>query len=96
MAFYIVTFEVTGKTNFPLDMLRYDRCFPVRGEDADSIGQSLRSDIRIKEKVDGLPDGVFRIRLERVTMLAAPGVTSARWSSFGWSVDPESIKIARV
>lgn len=33
----IHTFKVRGVTAFPMDMLRYDACHPVRPEDVDAM-----------------------------------------------------------
>jgi hypothetical protein len=32
-----VTFDVEGKGSFPIDMLRYDLCWPATGEDSSMI-----------------------------------------------------------
>lgn len=32
-----ITFRVEGAGDFPLDMLRYDRCFPAAGVDVETI-----------------------------------------------------------
>lgn len=68
----IERFEVTGRGSFPIDMLRYDACFPERGADAAEIERSFR------ERGPGL----HRITLKGDGTM--PEV--ARWQSFGWSV----------
>lgn len=35
--FELVSFTVTGSNEFPLDMLRYDRCWPATASDASAI-----------------------------------------------------------
>ena len=42
----IHTFKVRGKGSFPLDMLRYDACHPVRPEDVDSLTEILGDEPR--------------------------------------------------
>ena len=65
------TFTVAGKGTFPLDMLRYDQCWPKAPKDADEIkseGESFRS-------------------ARTVTLQSWKGeATAARWSSYGWEV----------
>jgi hypothetical protein len=90
MTVYVTTFEVTGNFQFPMDMLRYDRCFPVRSEDGSAILRSMEYGNAKKEV-----DGKFRIRLERVTR-GNPDPTAVRWYSFGWVVDPETVKTEKV
>lgn len=80
-------FVVTGNYPFPLDMLRYDGCYPDRGEDAAAIGASLDAAFLRNRRITGDP---IKVRLCH----CAPGhwsPTFDRWVSFGWSVDRESI-----
>lgn len=93
MSTYIVTFEVTGRIPFPLDMLRYDSCFPVRGEDAGMIERSFERAQR-REVLAELPERCFRVRLEHVGY--SPWLpTTGRWESFLWSVDSQTVKAVR-
>ena len=63
-------FTVTGSLAFPIDMLRYDRCWPESGADAAEIEASLsRSERRS-----------FTVRLVSINY-----PTPARWDSFCWS-----------
>lgn len=93
MSTYTITFEVTSRVPFPLDMLRYDSCYPVRGEDAGMIELSLER-ARRREILDELPDRIFRVRLEHVGR-SPWQPTAGRWSSFLWSVDPDTVKAVR-
>lgn len=72
-------YRVQGRYGFPLDMLRYDRCWPVDGIGAmhDSIAQ------------DSLPytSGPFE-----VILMGEFPPTVDRWASFQWSVDRDSIE----
>lgn len=71
------TFTVEGWSNrgFPLDMLRYDTCWPKRQVDGGAItallaGQSDRGrSERCRIELTGLVDPTFH-----------------RWESFGWTV----------
>lgn len=66
-------FVVSGNGQFPLDMLRYDRCFPVHGEDAHKM--DARTEWR---------EITLEHRHEEPTAQWKP--TVARWRSFGWNV----------
>lgn len=63
-------YEVTGRGDFPIDMLRYDRAFPATEEDSYKIkytfGTPSKNEPTIKLKSN------------------LRGPTTARWASFGW------------
>ena len=67
-------FTVRGRTSFPIDMLRYDSCWP-KSEARDSVAITA-SFQRIK--------GVKEERQVTLTGLREP--TEGRWESFGWKV----------
>ncbi len=72
MASKYVDFVVEGRGVFPLDMLRYDECYPVNGDDAallDSFVQERR-----------------KIMLRSLSQMQYGKPTVERWRSFGWSV----------
>ena len=72
---YLYTFKVKGVFHFPLDMLRYDCCFPNTQEDTGKIQCSLDTLGGIEETVE----------LEAYNeKLWYP--TVERWKSFGWEV----------
>lgn len=68
------TFTVEGQLPFPLDMLRYDSCFPKTQNDVQTIeSNSFQSGAKV------------RVELERyITGKDLP--TSGRWQSMGWNV----------
>jgi hypothetical protein len=66
-------FTVTGTSMFPVDMLRYDACFPDHSEDAITLAGSCDSRSTRRER---------KLRLR--SMLKPP--TMGRWESFGWTV----------
>lgn len=68
-------FTVRGRCPFPLDMLRYDHCYPYQQRDVGVIEKSQRDNHRSTWYV---------ITLE--TNGSAP--TESRWSELGWWVDP--------
>lgn len=68
-------FEVQGRGPFPLDMLRYDRCFPASESDSHVIGVT---------HTPGYRDEAKTIRLTMADPKRQP--TAARWESFRWEV----------
>lgn len=71
---YLVEFTVRVGIDFPLDMLRYDSCWPATSDDVSKITHSL-------EKRGDRP--VFDVELRKYCETKAnPGVTHARWMSF--------------
>lgn len=79
---YRITFTVTGSGRFPLDMLRYDACYPVTSSDVQRIEDT--SDVRA-----GNVEGIRLAHVGERTWLPTDG----RWRSFLWSVDPQSIDV---
>lgn len=72
MGVVLYRFTVEGPYPFPVDMLRYDRCWPEReGIDTGAIARALDSAIQ---------------RRDRVTLIGLDHPTEGRWRSFGWSV----------
>jgi hypothetical protein len=69
-------FTVIGKGRFPLDMLRYDACWPQSTEDGATISMSLDKECRELRPASGW----------QVQLMGVNPATAARWSSFGWTV----------
>jgi len=67
-------FTVAGSGEFPVDMLRYDRCFPNSTEDALAILTPEKREDYTKIREVALCS----------TRQAAP--TAGRWNSFCWGV----------
>lgn len=78
MATKITKFTVAGQFAFPVDMLRYDACYPATTEDAVEIGNSI---LPITRRSNA--DRVFKVTLV-TTAINRP--TVGRWESFGWKV----------
>jgi hypothetical protein len=68
-------FTVRGSGRFPVDMLRYDRCFPTSTEAVMHIAHQLR---------DG--EGVEQYRSVELATDWTSTPTVSRWRSFGWEV----------
>jgi Transketolase, N-terminal subunit len=81
----ICRFIVKGVYPFPLDMLRYDSCWPAGPDDVSNIDRALN-------QYDGteriVPPGGFEVRLCRAQEFAYPNSapTIGRWRSFGWVI----------
>jgi hypothetical protein len=73
----IYNYYVTGKGDFPLDMLRYDACWPATTTDT------------LKMEFGTHADGFRRTRSVQVCSYREP--TIDRWLSFGWSVGTERL-----
>lgn len=72
-----IDFVVEGNGPFPIDMLRYDACYPASVDDAEKIVTHLEF------------HAPYRVTLRHVISkgenpLAKP--TRGRWASFGWAV----------
>lgn len=79
---YRIEFTVTGNGNFPIDMLRYDSCFPYNSEDVAKIECRVFSDTR------------QTIRLAKYALKRDTMPTTLRWQSFLWSVsDIKTFKV---
>jgi len=63
-------FYVTGHGHFPIDMLRYDRCWPTINNRNDVFQACHREPITVELETD-IPE--YRL-------------TPGRWSSFGWAM----------
>jgi hypothetical protein len=67
----IYSFKVEGGGAFPLDMLRYDRCWPAPSQDVALIIEPPKGfkpySVELHSTINHFP-------------------TEARWNSFGWRV----------
>ena len=85
---YRTTFEVGGVSAFPIDMLRYDECFPSDNDAIGNIQLSFESEIRRTKMRNGTH---FKVRLVSLHMNSAWQPTEERWRSFGWFVVKGSV-----
>ena len=83
---YIQTFQVEGRGEFPIDMLRYDACYPNTEEDAGLIAMS-----------DHRPhQNQIRIVISRLVGAKNTPPTVGRWASFGWRIVHDSVVVRAV
>jgi hypothetical protein len=80
----IYEYYATGQGDFPLDMLRYDQCWPTSTDDAFNL---LNDDHQCAGQ--HLYQSPNRLRSIRLQSYGEP--TIERWSSFGWSVGVEKL-----
>ena len=66
-------FQVIGPAPFPVDMFRYDRCWPFEGDDSVTIERTLNGEV-------DYPPGPIHLETNK------DNVTESRWNSFGWTV----------
>lgn len=74
------SFTVTGTGLFPLDMLRYDQCWPRTSNDAELI-ERINSQYN---QYSAATREVQEIELSGANNHGEP--TEDRWKSFGWKV----------
>ncbi len=67
-----VTFQVTGTGRFPVDMLRYDLCWPANSDQSLDIEDAVDTAVRPKGRT--------------ITLKGLKVPTVPRWASFGWTV----------
>ena len=88
MPVYVQEFEVEGSGDFPMDMLRYDRCYPAReGTDSANLCASRYRRSRLPRR---------KIMLRRLVTNRHAMPTSVRWESFGWWIVEGSVSTRKV
>jgi len=76
--YHTATFE--GSVPFPLDMLRYDQCWPRSSSDAQTI--ACFPNYRKETRLFSTP---IRVEVARYSASKRdPGWCTLRWKSFGW------------
>jgi len=69
-------------------MLRYDSCYPEQELDSGKIEDGPDAD---KGDV-----GATAVRLEKIHIGKGPNLTPARWITFSWHLDEESISTEKI
>ena len=77
------TITVRGKRSFPIEMLRYDRLFPLYETDAIEIAESFHLTQAGRDRTQVRLGGLHSDRWEP---------TKGRWESFGWKVRKHEIE----
>lgn len=73
----LFVYWVTGRGQFPYDMLRHDACWPAKSNDADKLDWHGMADYNAQRSI---------------CMYSWRAPTVDRWSSFLWSVGTEELK----
>ena len=81
---WIKKFTVEGSLGFPIDMLRYDGCYPASSDDVSAIHQSIAQTSRHDEVPDTVQVSLVVSCTTRGQTEMYP--TAPRWESFGWRV----------
>jgi len=87
---YIHTFRVEGTGDFPLDMLRYDQCWPRSQDDVYAMHPNYTERKAGEDQVRYIH--TFKVeRIDtttgrKVTLLSWNTPTPKRWESFGWRI----------
>jgi hypothetical protein len=89
---YRQVFKVKGHGSFPLDMLRYDQCWPHSGASVGAIERSQDEGFGLSG-IGGPPDepGPREVTLVRHVDDKHRLPTEGRWDSFGWKVVKGSV-----
>lgn len=105
---YRTSFIVEGTSVFPIDMLRYDSCFPADEASSNQIASTSREVPLLVYTVPSFGEQTTPTVVEQATPILnqtsstgltgqqvnliryhhdrEPGLTNARWESFGWRV----------
>ena len=75
---YLTTFVVKGIGSFPLDMLRYDSCFPMSSSDVAAMSE--------------MEHGGREVKLGQYHAAKEPSITDGRCASFLWTVQSRSTR----
>lgn len=80
---YLHTISVEGGGEFPIDMMRYDRCWPATEADSGYSYSPIR----------GGQAGLRTVRVQAHSGTKVSPFTDLRWASFGWRVQPDSHRV---
>jgi hypothetical protein len=84
---YRQCFTVYGTMQFPIDMLRYDHCFPASEQDSYTILDTFN-------KLQ--PHGRWKVGLMRYVETKGAYPTLGRWESFCAKVDQSSFRTEKI
>jgi hypothetical protein len=71
-------FQVSGRFEFPFDMLRYDTCWPKVEAETPLMSPHPRGNLAKENRT--------------ITLVGLKPPTAGRWGSFGWKVLEDSVK----
>lgn len=79
--------KITGRGEFPIDMLRYDRACPYSETDSYTIRDSQGGGLVLMGKPD-----TWDVTVVRYVTTKDQKWTVARWQSFGVSITPGTVE----
>jgi hypothetical protein len=79
MPIYIHEATVETIMDFPIDMLRYDSCFPADQNSVNEMVEMGNVHLRNEKRKEG---GKWRINIRKLSSSKTHGFTEARWKSF--------------
>jgi hypothetical protein len=98
---YTLTFHLPADTDYPLDMLRYDRCFPAHGPDVVLSARKPR-ELAVESVADNswlLDERVFTIPRWRSFGVTPIAITKEKYQRSGggqgWSAPKEIAQFPR-
>jgi hypothetical protein len=71
-----IEFDVFGEGPFPIDMLRYDLCWPASELNATTLAATFTN----------------RVSVHGIKLKGLKPPTPARWASFGWKVQINGVQ----
>lgn len=77
MSQYVHTAKATGKGAFPIDMFRYDGCYPHHETDSGKVTSHYS---------DPQSAAMRTVEIMAITDRKIAPFTEARWASFGWKL----------
>lgn len=81
---FLCTVKVEGEGHFPVDMLRYDHCWPASSDDAVSVGSYAM------ERKTVMVTNIHYVHGNTRKIECSEAFTVDRWRSFGWHVQGTS------
>lgn len=97
---YTLTFRLPADTDYPLDMLRYDRCYPVR--EVHAVSASKPRELAVESVADNswlLDERVFTIPRWRSFGVTPIAITKEKYQRSGggqgWSAPKEIAQFPR-
>lgn len=89
---YRQSFIVRGSVSFPIDMLRYDHCFPDTEQDSHQITET----INYRDILSKSDDSGWTIVVARYVDSFSDKPTFDRWRSFCVQVDENTLRTVKL
>lgn len=93
---YLQTFSVSGRLDFPLDMLRYDHCWPSSSDDVVTMAPDFPRQSALGGDVAISVTHIKTVQVSRHVESPKHQPTVDRWASFGWTVNTATIRTIKL